>query len=205
MTSPSLTNPFDPLYEQYSQWIADAYIPAHFNYYTPSSNLGADFGCLGIMQPAPELGAEVWTRNGDRILIGAYRDEGRQPATLPATNAPWAAADSTVTVATSQPHKLKTGDVVTISSLLVSPFNVVVTVTAALSFKFIVSDFVAASGTLSYFRTEPVSFYEERVVYRLLPSFRLITLSELNNIFYQTAPTRLRSQIYTASGAINTS
>lgn len=69
----------DPGHESYDLVsIEAASLPKPLGCYVYTPDNYDDYQCLSIWQPAPELGARTWTRNGQRILIGVYRDEGRE-------------------------------------------------------------------------------------------------------------------------------
>lgn len=73
--SPNFNDPLSATYAEISCHRDD--IPTHHGCYVYTPDNYDDYQCIALWQPAPELGAREWTRNGKRILIGVYRDEGR--------------------------------------------------------------------------------------------------------------------------------
>lgn len=75
MSYPPFDAPTDAAYDAMAVKPSDLPRPAGCHVYAPDNY--DDYTCLVLWQPAPELGARLWTRNGRRILIGVYRDQGR--------------------------------------------------------------------------------------------------------------------------------
>lgn len=201
----STQDPFDPCYEQFSHAVDETFVPAHFNYFLPDYKSEADFSCLCLLQPAPEKGATKWILQNKRILIGVYRDEGRAPTRKPPQSMTWELTGNILTITTAVKHKLRTGDAVELLGLEPPLIPCVVIVVDAVTVKTIVPITpLVRIGTGLISRIAPLNFFEERVVYRYLPSMRLVPVQEILDLFYDTAPVRLVKTAYKATGEADT-
>jgi hypothetical protein len=189
---------FNPYYDQFSIHSADFVVPAHFSQYVPDNQ--TDYQCLTVLSPNLSRGASQWTLNNTIygiyqsdawITIGVYRDEGRAAARRPAkNNVQWVRSDFTVTV-TDSSHKVHVGDLINVSNANVPTLTGIEVIrTDANGFDFLSQAVGPTSGaTATYQMTNETNFYESHLVFRLLPSFKLIPYSLVQQIFETTAPT----------------
>ena len=190
MSSPGFNLPFDLAYDVYSMWRADFAIPSFCWAYKPDNN--ADYACDVVIAPAPELGSKIWTRNGRRILIGVYRDEGR-PSDLirSARIVSWSRVGNVITAIDPQPTRLSLGDAVTVYNMTASP-SITATVTEVVdeyTFKFTTTAIGGTSGlTGGYAPVAPVNFYEQFIVFRYLPSYKLVPWQEVMDLLTAATP-----------------
>lgn len=189
MSSPGLDQPFDPGYDVYSMWRADFKVPSFCWIYKPDNN--ADYACDAVIAPAPELGAKLWTRNGRRILIGIYKDEGRPNGLRrPARIVSWVRRVNKITLTDSAPHHLHVGDIVDVYNTTTAEARLpVLKVNDAYSFEVRSLATGPISGlTGGYSPLEPVIFSEQYIVFRLLPSYRLVSCQEVLDLLAAAAP-----------------
>ena len=175
MNAPDFSSPFDIAYDQLSihkDWLT---IPSWCNVFDPENN--DEFECLAIIQPAPERGSRAWTMNGQRILIGVFRDEGRKTKQQDLRVAQWARYGTRLIVGTDRPHFMKPGDEVTLWNVNVPTMIAeVAAIHSMTEFEVRTSITGGTSGIEgSYQPVKPVNFYEDFIVFRLIPSMKLIT------------------------------
>lgn len=200
MTSPAFNDVFAAEYEALSQHVSEAFVPAHFNFYLPDVLPNRDFDCIAVLQPAPELGAKQWTKYGRRLLLGVYKDEGRVATRQPAITCSWTRIGSILTCTSSDKHYLTSGDLVDFYNVNLIELRGEVTVTSGYTFTVATSVTGPNSGIGAFSRVAPIDFVNERVVYRLLPSFKLVPIAEVLAMFQQTAPLGRVSVAYDAVG-----
>lgn len=197
---PGLVDPFNSYFDEFSIHVDDLAIPAHFDMFEPDNQ--DDYNCTAVICPSVVRGAKKWTINGQWITIGIYRDEGRKTALRPPrSNLSWTRSGVYIQVTDPAGHKLRVGDEVELWNFNV-PYlgNVQVReVIDANTFKIRGHNIGQTSGTeASYRPVKEVNFYETYRVFRLLPSFKLISLSDLTQIFINTLPDMIaaRRSIY---------
>lgn len=191
MTAPAFNTPFDPYYDLYSVNRLDVTIPDHFSTYVPDFVNAVDFQCLSVICPDPTFGAKQWTYRGKWISLGIYRDEGREAAQRPPTvNLTWSRASTILTIIDPAGHRLRSGDYVDLYNINVpSLLHKVITVINANIFTVSVPLYGATSGVLgAYQPSDEYNFYEQNVVFRLLPSFQLVPWSFIQQLFVDSAP-----------------
>lgn len=191
MTVPGLNQPFDPFYDLFSISRLDFAIPNHFDVYLPDFVNQVDFQCLSVITPNPSKGAKRWTINGHWITIGIYRDEGRKPAQRPPTTGlSWMRSSTLLTVTDPAGHRLRTGDFVDLYNINVSQLlRRPITVLNSTTFTVPTLLYGPSSGVNgSYQPSDVYNFYEENYVFRLLPSFKLVQVSTIMQIFADSAP-----------------
>jgi hypothetical protein len=190
MTSPSLTDPFDPGYDVYSMRREHFTIPSVCWVYKPDNN--TDYACDSVIAPAPELGAQVWTRNGKRILIGIYRDEGRPNGLRrPARTVSWVRTVNKIVLTDTAHHHLAVGDVVDVYNTTTPEARLkVLRVVDEYSFEVKSLATGPTSGVAGgYSAITPVNFYEDYIVFRYLPSYKLVPWQEVVDLLDSTVPT----------------
>lgn len=189
MSYPDFTDLFNILYDQFSIHEADFSIPSYFNVYYPD-NL-SDYQCISIIVPSPEKGASSWTQDGKFLTIGIYRDEGRPTSQrLPITGLSWTRQGRSIIITTPTYHKLHNGDLINISNVNVQTLgNLIVSVIDNFNFSVPTLAYGATSGLNATFQDNfKTNFYENYVVFRLLPSFQLVPYSTIESIINNTAP-----------------
>jgi hypothetical protein len=189
MTAPAFNDQFNAFYNIYSMQLVDFSIPEYFDIFEPDQDV--DFNCRNVISPSVNLGASQWTINGRWITIGIYRDEGRATQMRPIrTPLVWSRTGKVLTMTDPAGHDLHTGDLVSlygvnVASLAGKPATVID------DFTFTVPCMLygATSGTSGgYQPTEPINFYEDWIVFRLLPSFQLVPIETIMNLFSSAAP-----------------
>jgi hypothetical protein len=174
MKSPDFTAPFDVAYDSLSMYREWLKIPKWCNIYDPSNS--DEFECIGIIQPAPEKGATAWTMNNKRVLIGVFRDEGRATQVQDVRIVQWARYATRLIISSNRPHFLKVGDLVTLWNVNVG------TMTAPVKQVFSNSQFEVKTNMIgaesgvegAYQPMKPVNFYDDFIVFRLLPSMSIV-------------------------------
>jgi hypothetical protein len=190
MSSPGLNAPFDPGYDVYSMRREHFNVPSVCWLYKPDNN--ADYACDAVLAPAPELGAQVWTQNGKRILIGVYKDEGRPNGLRrPARVVPWVRNVNKVVLTDSVHHHLSVGAVVDIYNTTTPEARLkVLRVVDEYSFEVRSLASGPTSGLIGgYSAVEPVNFYEQYIVFRYLPSYKLVPWQAVVDLLTSTVPT----------------
>lgn len=191
MTTPDHDDFFNTAYDLYSIKSREFQLPSHFDVYTPEYKNQVDANCVAVIAPSLERGAKVWTKNGRWITIGIYRDEGRETAQRPAiTNLSWTRSGTILTFSNARTDLLRVGDIINFTAN-VTLFGVAVTFVDRLANIFQVETYAtgATSGsTGSWQESEETNFYETHYVFRLLPSFKLITYYEVLEYFENSVP-----------------
>lgn len=189
MTSPSLAQPFDPGYDVYSMWRADLRVPDCCHVYKPDNNV--DYACDLIIEPAPELGSRLWTLRGKRILIGVYKDEGRAAGRRPARVVSWTRSVNRVRMVDTAPHHLRVGETVNVFNINTDEARVkVLKVIDAYTFEFKALATGPTSGVDGAWQPlADVNFYEQYIVFRLLPSYKLVPWQSVTALLAQCQPT----------------
>jgi hypothetical protein len=189
---PGFNEPFHSYYDQYSIPESELTIPSHFAKFIPDNQ--DDYNCTLVICPDIEKGAKRWTKNGRIITIGIYRDEGRVSQRAPiVSNVPWVRTGNRLIFNCSAKHRLAVGDIIDVANVNVTQIRAAEVVEVGSPFSFAVKTFPSgvSSGTDAGYQPQKViNFYETYRVFRLLPSFKLITISELNQIFSDTAPVK---------------
>ena len=197
MSGPSLVDYFDPAYSLRSMHTSELQIPVTCNAYTPDNS--DDGACRIIIQPAPELGAPTWTIGSKRALLAVYRDEGRPTSLAPSSTMAWS-SDGTLLrcfATGSYVPYINLGDLVTVTSQ-----------TGGFSFTSKVlrvgrsndghqgfdvaapsSNLAGLLGTGTYQSTVKVNFYEDYVIFRSLPDFRVLDISTALALLQSWQPT----------------
>jgi hypothetical protein len=191
VTSPAFNTPFDPYYDLYSISKLDFAVPDHFAIYPPEFVNSIDFQCLSVICPDPDLGAKQWTYRGRWITLGIYRDEGRETSQRPPTvDLTWTRSSTTLTITDPAGHRLRNGDFVDLYNINVPSLpRKPITVINANTFTVKVPLFGASSGALgAYQPSDKYNFYEQNIVFRLLPSFQLVPWSFVQQLFQDSAP-----------------
>ena len=209
MTAPAFNDVFNPYYDQFSIWQGYLNIPSHFDVWMPDFFNEVDFQCLSVIAPNPAKGAVQWTLNGRWMTIGIYRDEGRATAQRPATiNLSWSRTNKVLTITDPAGHRLLAGDYVdlydiNVPQLLRQP----ITILSPTVFTVPTLLYGPTSGSIgAYQPSDPYNFYEQNIVFRLLPSFQLVPWSYVQTLFASSAQPQspqLR-QIYNITTSVNT-
>ena len=194
MTYPDFNNIFAPEYDEYSIRLEELIIPKWINQFEPDNSI--EFNCRTILSPAPELGSKLWTQNGKRITIGVFRDEGRPTTIEPYSIVQWARYDRRLIIATSKPHYLRKDIEVELTNTCKSYIKTkVVNVFDAYKFEAEVYPSGLTSGIDGGFRhVLPINFFEEFIVFRQLPSMKLMKASEAINLINEPDPTKIQRQ-----------
>jgi hypothetical protein len=192
--SPNFNDPFSAAYDEVACHRDD--LPTYRGCYVYTPDNYDDYQCLAVWQPDPELGAREWIRNGKRILIGVYRDEGRRTQRQPSTAMTWTLSGTVLTVTTSRPHRLAVGDDVQL-------FNTVeADITLSVSAVITATQFTVVSPTSgvdaqagAYSPVKEVDFLNDYVVFRLLPTFKPVPVSMIRAILAAAEPELSRSTV----------
>lgn len=192
MTYPNWYKPHDPYYDQYSVEIADFSMPSHFDIFIPDD--GSEVGCKTIVMPSPRRGAVNYTKNDKFMVIGIYRDTGREPAIFPViTGKQWSTSGSELTIFDST-NKVRVGDYLYCYNTNVTGQQYLKCIAREQNFFTLklASLLGAPSGLSCSYRIDRVKdFAEENIVFRLFPTFKLITYDEFLSIAAATAPDML--------------
>lgn len=185
---PPFNRPFDIAYDDYSIYKSDFTIPDWCNVYAPDNH--DEYHCLSIIQPAPELGASKWTKDGKRILIGVYRDEGRETQMQDFRIIQWGRYGQKLYMGTDRPHRLTVGDEVNLFNINVPYMTTrVVNVFNTTEFEVVTSDTGDVSGIFgTYQPLKPVNFFDKYIVFRILPSMKLVKFAEVQSLLAECAP-----------------
>jgi hypothetical protein len=186
MSNPSLLDIIDPAYATVS--LHRSSIPDFAGCRLYQATNTEDGPCLGIYQPDPALGARRWTINGKRILIAMYRDTGRAIQVQPLQTATWTRLGSELTITTT--HHLQVGDEVNIEHVNVGSLNTTVSTYTSSSFTVQTSSGGMTTGTCQWAPVKSINFYDDYVVFRLLPSFRLIKITDLLALLAEINPVK---------------
>lgn len=191
---------FNTFYNDYSITADKISIPRHFDVFAPDNE--DDFSCVAVISPSPAKGAKSWTRNGRWLTIGIYRDEGRPTTKRPeVTGVTWGLVGDEMLLTTQLTHDLVVGEPVTVGTV-VSFATTVFKVYDNFTFS-IIANPPTSSGVTAYTQETPISFYDNYRVFRVLPSFKLLTYAELLQIFADTAPSETldRRELYNLTSA----
>lgn len=192
MSSPALNDTTNVFYDIYSIPVSGFTIPSHFDTYTP--DFQTNYKCRVVLVPNPKKGASAWTMNGKYITIGVYRDEGRaagRQGQLLAES--WTRVGNQMTFVSMIPHGLLVGDSCEFLDINVATyFTTVSSVIDEYTFTFHCYDIGSSSGgndgsVCWPFKT--INYFDDYIVFRLLPSFSLVPYSVIQQIFEETAPT----------------
>jgi hypothetical protein len=185
---PPFNRPFDIVYDGYSIYKSDFVIPDWCNVYSPDNH--DEYNCLAIIQPAPELGASKWTKDGKRILIGVYRDQGRESQLQDYRIIQWGRYGTKLYMGTDRPHRLVVGDEVNLFNVNV-PFltSRVISILNDTEFEVGTSDTGDISGIFgTYQPVKPINFFDNYIVFRILPSMKLVKFSEVQSLLAECTP-----------------
>lgn len=193
--NPNFNDPFSAAYDQVS--CRHNELPTYRGCYVYTPDNHDDYQCLAVWQPAPELGAREWTRSGRRILIGLYRDEGRAKQRMPTSSMSWTVVGSVMTVTVDQArHNLDVGDEVelfnTVEARLVLPVTAVLSSTV---FTVVSPIAETAGGIGGYSPVKEIDFFNDFVVFRLLPTFKPVPLNIVRSILAAAEPELSRATV----------
>lgn len=193
--SPNFNEPFSTVYDEISCHRDD--LPTHHGCYVYTPDNHDDYQCLALWQPAPELGARQWTRNGKRILIGVYRDEGRMPQRRPPTMMSWTLYGTLLTVTTNEAHRLHVGEGVTLSGATIGFNNDYVVTGVNSPTQFTVENPFpdSAAGPGSYSPLNDIDFFNDYMVFRLLPTFKPVPIAVIRDILAAAEPELSRANV----------
>lgn len=190
--NPPFNDPFSVAYDELSMHHSE--LPKHAGCYVYTPDNYDDYQCLAIWQPTPELGAREWIRNGKRILIGLYRDEGRATQVQPLTEMTWTRTFDVLTASCSKAHHMLVGDKVTLEGInVLDGLTATVTAVTALTFQATTSASGSSSGTGFYSPEKPINFAEEHIIFRLLPLFKPVSIATVLEILDGADPQQSRS------------
>jgi hypothetical protein len=188
MPGGELGAPFDPKYNARSMHISRLRIPSSCRAYLPDNyDEGA---CRILIQPAPELGAPEWTTSRDkRALLAVYRDEGRPASPPPFTSMSWSSDGTTLrcfVTGETLPYFAK-GDEVSVVDYA-SAFQFTGTIirlgispNSEQAFDLLVPEDQGLQNSIGdgmFAGIAPVNFYEDYVIFRSLPDFRVMNVDE---------------------------
>ena len=189
MNYPDWFKPHDPYYDQYSIEIDNFVMPEHFDIFLP--DFGNEVSCKSILMPSPRRAAINYIRNDKFMLIGIYRDTGREPAAFPmVANKQWAISGNELTIFDST-NKARIGDYVYCYNTNVVGQQYLRCVARSSTFFTLklASLMGGTSGLTSSYRIDRIKdFAEENIVLRLFPTFKLITYAQFEEIASQTSP-----------------
>jgi hypothetical protein len=140
---------------------------------------------LALIQPAPELGAKSWTMFGQRILLGVFRDEGRPANVQTPRQCQWLRTGDKLFIGTDRPHRLAVGDEVKLYAVNLSMIETTVSrIFNDTEFECPIPNIGDLYGIFGSFQPlKPFDFAEENIVFRFLPSFKLVTIEQVNQMF----------------------
>lgn len=189
MTYPNWFKPHDPYYDQYSIEIDDFVMPEHFDSFL--TDFGDEVGCKTIVMPSPRRGAVNYTKNDKFMVIGIYRDTGRPATIFPIiTGKSWATSGNELFIFDST-NKVRVGDYLYCYNTNVSGQQYLKCVAREQNFFTLklASLLGDTSGVSCSYRIDRVKdFAEENIVFRLFPTFKLITYAEFLEIAESTSP-----------------
>lgn len=194
MTYPNWLKPHDSYYDQFSIEIADFSIPEHFDVFIPDD--GNELGCKTILMPSPRRSAVNYTKNDKFMVIGVYKDTGREPAIFPIiTGKTWAVSGNELTIFDST-NKVRVGDYLYCYNTNVTGQQYLRCIGRDQNFFTLklASLLGSPSGTSCSYRIDRIKdFAEENIVFRLFPTFKLITYAEFLEIANNTSPNAVHS------------
>ena len=189
MTYPNWLKPHDPYYDQYSIEITDFALPEHFDVFIPDD--GDEVFCKTIIMPSPRKGAINYIKNNKFMIVGIYRDTGREPAIFPIiTNKQWSTSGNEITIFDST-NKVRVGDYLYCYNTNVVGQQYLRCIAREQNFFTLklASLLGDTSGTSCSYRIDRIkNFAEENIVFRLFPTFKLITYSQFLDIVNSTSP-----------------
>ena len=191
---PGFDEPYDKAYNEFSVKSDRIKIPDHFNIYSPDNN--SDYNCVSIISPSLEKGASKWTQNNKWITIGIYRDEGRLPSSFtPEIKVNWSRIGSVYTF-NDVNHNLSVGDLITTYNESFNGIDVLIqSIIDDNNFTFLGVDSGQLSGNNRYYQQfQTRDYFNDFRVFRLLPSFQLISFTEFKQILLDTAPIQKSSR-----------
>lgn len=193
MSVPGFNEIFHSYYDTFSVKSSKIQVPDHFDMFVPDNS--DDYQCISVISPNMSRGSKKWTINGQWITIGIYRDEGRPTSQRPAImGLSWTRSGNYITI-NDQNTPLEVGDVVTIYNTNVSVFKSTVISVNLNSFTVIGSLLGDSEGENgAYLMERETNFYQDYRVFRLLPSFKLISFETILEIFASTAPETMASR-----------
>lgn len=196
MTTPNFYDPFHEFYDAFSVRSEDVIVPPWFNIYEPDNQ--DDYACISVITPNPAAGASKWANNGHWITIGIYRDEGRDTAQAPVvSDLAWSRVGTKLIVTTPSTHHLHVDDVISVYNVNVASLLRVKVKEVISPTQFSVVTFArgGTSGMAGAYQEEFLTdFYNTRVVFRMLPSFKLVPVSVINSLFAASAPNEFASR-----------
>jgi len=182
---------FNAYYDQFSMRAVDLVIPSYFNQYLPDNQ--PDYQCIKVISPNLNADVQRWTYNSSWITIGIYRDEGRPATQRPVrTGASWSRSGLTITITDPIGHKLEVGDLVNVYNVNVPALTNLPVLSVINAYNFTVRGTLTGptSGTNGAYQNNFVTdFYEDYIVFRLLPSFQLVPISVILELFSSCSPT----------------
>lgn len=198
MTSPGFLDYFNPAYDVFSVPISQFTLPFHWDFFLPDNQ--DDFACRSVIAPSPERGATRWTKNGKYICVGVYRDEGRPTQPFPARfPLIWSRIGNQIIFTDPLGHGMVIGDKVNLANVNLPVVNntTVINVFNAQQFAAVCSNVgPTAGGGGSYQPARLKNFYDENVVFRLLPSFQVVPYQTILDLFTESAPAQDYSTRY---------
>jgi hypothetical protein len=193
---PDWNKPFDPYYDRFSMKGRDLIIPAHFDIYQPDNQ--EDAQCLSVIATSIEHGAKKWAMHNKWITIGIYRDEARPTTQRPVFSQLTWSRDGAELKINHPGHDLQVGDLINIYDVQPDPILSVPVehVYSSELFSVTVGDFGDVLGfDAAWQPAAPTNFYEEYIVFRMLPSFNLLSIEDLFEIFADTTPIQQQDRL----------
>jgi hypothetical protein len=195
MTSPSLIDYFNDAYKTFSVPVTQLTIPPHFDTFLPDDP--NDTGCRSIIMPSPLKGAKNFVKNNRFTLIGIYHDAGRPTTPYPVfSNLSWSRVGAKLTV-NHVGHETKVGDVVFLYNMnITKEQRCTVSSITSTSFTVNLQALVGKkTGTQGGYRLDRnKNFYEENLIFRLLPNFNVVPFADILSIFADTDPNITQGQ-----------
>lgn len=192
MTAPAFNDYWNPAYDLYSVPVEQFSVPLWWDIYLPDPGNNVDYQCRSVIVPNPALGARRWTLNGDYICLGIYRDEGRPNTAFPTRSGlSWIRLGLQLVINDPAGHGLKVGETVNVANVNVASLPNATVTNVYNAQQFVVQTYGVglSNGDLgSYQPTRTKSFYEENLVFRLLPSFKLVPYATVAQLFSESAP-----------------
>ena len=179
--SPDLFDYFNDGYEKYSINSSKFKIPSYVDFYEPD-NKAPDFNCVGVLVPNPLYGAKKYTHQGKIISIGMYRDEGR-PITEYVLNESifWFRIGNRLILQQNKKHEFRINDEIQIYNVNIPSLTTKIKkVIDEYHYEVETTDIGNLDGYFGASKpTKLKNFFEENIVFRLLPCFKLITVNEV--------------------------
>ena len=202
MTAPSLVDYHNSQYSKYSAVATEFEIPTHVDFFTPD-NKDTGYDCTGIIVPNKFKGAKTNVYRSKIACIGIYHDQGR-----PSTESElfefvtWTRYGKKIVLThTLQKHKYVLNDSIICYNINVQRLECKITkILDEYSYEiesFLVGPSYGTEAAVQLKRFK--SFYDENVVFRLLPSFKLITIAEVLEILGTSTTTVPIKDFYNVS------